>query len=124
MNWDISELKIRFKYESDGKFDSFHIMPVVNGRMRGDCDDFACTALWMVAGRSMWRFWFMLLTGQARIWRCFSIQGNPHAVLWVKGLGYVDNFFMEWREETPHKLRWTRPVGVIALKMLAGKILK
>jgi hypothetical protein len=40
-------------YQSDGKFDSWRILDVSD--LRGDCDDFACTALFIATG-SLWSF--------------------------------------------------------------------
>ena len=113
----------RFVGKKDKWLDSFRILSAPEGLLFGDCDDFACTALWIQADKSLWRFWFWLLIGRARIWRSWSVNGVPHAVLWVKDVGYIDNLAPEWAEMTPHKLRWTRPVGVVALKMLVGKLI-
>lgn len=121
---DTRDLARRFIYRPDGRVDSFRILSAPFGPLEGDCDDFAVTALWLAAGRSMARFWLMLATGRARIWRTRTPTGGRHAVLWVDGLGFIDNWTPDWRPETQHTLVRRRVVPEVVLKMLLGKLIR
>lgn len=118
------DLARRYVYRADGRIDSFRVLAAPFGPLEGDCDDFAATALWLAAGRSMWRFWLMLATGRARIWRTRTPTGGRHAVLWVDGLGFIDNWTPDWRPETRHKLVRRRVVPEVVVKMLLGKLIR
>jgi hypothetical protein len=58
---------------------------------------------------------------QAIVWRCRSPQNGllpRHAVLWVKGRGFIDSTRREFRDSpAPHRRAW--PVGTPALVGLA-----
>jgi hypothetical protein len=70
---------------------------------QGDCQDYAKTVK-AIEGASFPR---------AIVWRCWSpINGKipRHAVLWVKGKGWIDSTERKWRKTpAPHKKAW--PVG-------------
>jgi hypothetical protein len=38
----------------------------------GDCEDYALTLLYLISGKSMWKFWFYLITGKAQIRRVIT----------------------------------------------------
>ena len=115
-----AELKRRFTWESDGRLDSYHIMPAT-GPVRGDCDDFAATILAELTGRSWARFWWWLVSGKARFWLVIDPAGQRHVTLWVRGLGHTDNWRNAFSEtEDLHKplrkVRWPEVLG----KLLIG----
>jgi hypothetical protein len=60
----LNDLETGFVCQSDGKVDSWRILDVSD--LRGDCDDFACTALFIATG-SLWSFWVALIFGSAKI---------------------------------------------------------
>lgn len=119
----LDDLRRRFVYKADGRVDSFRILSAGFGPLEGDCDDFAVTALWIVAGKSMLRFWWLLIRRRAAIWRTFTPRGQRHAVLWCDGLGFIDNIRPQWAAESVHSLRKRRSVVKIAAKMAVGKIM-
>jgi len=118
---DIEDLAARFVWTAD-KVDSFRILDAPEGPLRGDCDDFAVTALWIAEGRSMLRFWWALLTFRAVIWRVKGQRWVSHAVLWHRKHGWIDNQNPAWSETKHHTLRWPRLLPIIAAKMLIGKL--
>ncbi len=118
---DIDDLADRFVWKSDGKFDSYRILDANTGPLKGDCDDFAVTALWITEGRSMLRFWWSLLTFRAVIWHVKGTGFASHVVLYHRKLGWIDNQNPAWGERKD-KLRFPVPAPIVALKMLIGKI--
>lgn len=71
--------------------------------VEGDCQDYAKTV----------RRILKVKPWQAIVWRCWSPQNGllpRHAVLWVKGKGWIDSTDREFRRTpAPHKRAW--PVG-------------
>lgn len=117
---DIDDLAVRFEWVHDGKIDSFRILDNPEGPLKGDCDDFAVTALWMSEGRSMRRFWIALLTFRAVVWYVKGEGFASHVVLYHRHLGWIDNQNPEWGERK-HTLRFPAPLPWVAAKMLLGK---
>lgn len=115
----VKDLKDRFTWESDGRLDSYHIMPS-EGEVSGDCDDFAVTVLYEMCDRNFFKMVMWIVFCKAVFWHVTSARGNPHAVLYVRGYGYTDN----WRDsfsptEDLHKKRW--PLWIIPLfKLVIG----
>lgn len=85
---------------------------------RGDCQDFAWSVLHIETGGKPWR---AILLGRAMIWRAHSpVNGvlPRHALLWLKGKGYIDSSDRFWRDSPkPNGLRW--PAG-LPLILAAG----
>jgi len=120
----LDDLATGFTYQSDGKFDSWRILDVSD--LHGDCDDFACTALYIATG-SLWSFWMALVFGSAKIHFVTTANGGGHAVLKFAGM-YIDNWSRkyvtkQYMEDTyGHKFhKWQYPFWVTAIKMLLGK---
>lgn len=120
----IDDLRNRFVYTSDKLVDSVRILSAPTGPLRGDCDDFAATALWLAEGQSMWNFWGALLSGRAAIWRTRTAEGANHAILWHRSYGWIENGRPRWRDAPAADLtlRYKRWPITVALKMLVGKI--
>ncbi len=105
----------RFIYKSD-RVDRWTILSDDRG-WEGDCDDFALTVLWQVAGKSWLRLWWLVLTCQAMIWRADTAAG-PHVMLWVKGRGWIDNWYPEWGPKPRHRRRWPYIAPLLAIVLL------
>lgn len=117
-----------FVYTPD-KFDSWRVLtPDQDGKFRGDCDDFAVSCLFILAGS--WRqFWFKLLTGQAKI-HFVTVGNSGHAVLQY-GDFYIDNIFRRYAArheliEAHYKFNRLRMFWCyqVAIKMLIGKFIR
>lgn len=94
----------------------------------GDCEDYALTLLWLISEKSMWKFWWNLITFQAQIRRVKN-GGEGHAVLRY-GTKYADNWtlkFVEWEEmeKLGHKpYFWFYTPLDVAIKLLTAKLWK
>jgi len=118
----------QFEYKSDGKLDTWRIMtPDEDGKYRGDCDDFAVTALYISTG-SLIKFWYELIFGSAKVHMVTTASGGGHAVLEYKGV-YIDNWTLAWvpREYMEvvlgHQFKsWMFVWPISALKMFYGKV--
>jgi len=120
----LAQLRRLFIYRSDGRFDHWRVMrPTLAGRLEGDCEDFALTLAYRIAGRSWARFWWHQITGKSLIWFCKTSSGVGHAVLWHRGAGWADNIHPQWQPRTPHRLWFPYLLPLIALKLLAGLVL-
>ena len=91
-------MREHFEYKSDGLFETWRI-----GKMRGDCEDFALTTLWLLCGEDKGAVKRTLLADKpiARIIRTKTRQGNYHAVLQYNGKFICNRYptWSDWRSE-------------------------
>jgi hypothetical protein len=127
MEEKLVNLEANFVYTADGRLDKWRIMTAQNGKYHGDCEDYALTALYLIAGESLLRFWWLLILRKAKIIYC-TIGTIPHAVLRYEKR-YLDNIqgkFVSLRDLEDEDYRFSRysylPIQV-AVKMLAYKLL-
>jgi hypothetical protein len=102
-----------------------------NGKLVGDCEDYALTILYRLCGESHLKMWWMLLTHQAGI--CLvgpSKWKVSHAVLKYKG-EYVDNWTRKFGPKSEIEKNHTFHIWagygwayITALKMLLSKIVR
>ena len=89
----------RFRWMRDVGLDSWRVLkPRLNGWYFGDCDDYALTVLWIMAGHSKLRMALWLITFKAVFWQVKSPGGEQHIILWIRGKGWIDNIYPHWRE--------------------------
>ena len=85
---------------------------------QGACGTFAWSVLNIETGGKPWK---ALLTGRAMIWRCWSDKNRTiprHAVLWLRGKGWIDSTDRFWRDSPkPNRRAW--PMGAPVLAGLA-----
>lgn len=112
----IKPLQERFKYRIDNGT-GWQIMDNDTGPLRGDCEDFALTALWMLAGKSMARFWWLQASGRACLWYTRDPNGVGHCMLWVKGLGWIDNWYPSFGKRRHPKV-FPYLVPMVAAKLM------
>lgn len=70
-------------------FETYHILPH-RGSWKGDCDNYAVTFGWLVAGRSIWMFLWYIASRQLRFTHVLSPRGVRHLIVLYNGL-YYDN---------------------------------
>ncbi len=95
------DLNNRFAYRAD-KGECWRILKG-RGPVRGDCEDYALTLIWLIEARSMWRFWCALITFKYVLWYCRSPRGAGHVVAWCRGVGWTDN--IQRRAVSRHDLK-------------------
>ena len=119
LNPNLKELRARYVYKGETK-EHWSVLTTEEGPLEGDCEDYALTALWYVANRSWFRFWWLQVTGQACIWQANfkRVPGAGHAVLWVRGCGYTDSYYQDWQPSTPHRKIFPYIAPFVALKLL------
>jgi hypothetical protein len=88
----------RYEYKHDPKGrDQWHVLVEdSDGKFRGDCEDAALSVLYYVVCNESWlKFWWLLLTGKAKL--CYVITKNDvgHAVLRYDDM-YIDNWTKDW----------------------------
>lgn len=90
----------------------------------GDCQDWCWSVLCIEAGGKL-RALLAMLTFRAVIWRAYSPVNGAiprHAVLWLRGKGYIDSSDRYWRP-SPKPHRPVYPAGLPVLLALAFLIL-
>jgi hypothetical protein len=89
----------------------------------GVCQDFALSVLSIETGGKPWRH---ILTGRAMIWRAKSPVNKTlprHAILWMKGKGFIDSTDRFWRDTpAPNRLRWPAGLPVILGLVLTARM--
>jgi hypothetical protein len=119
----LRELRNRHVYVRDGEMDSWRIMRG-DGKLRGDCEDFSLTLVWMMCDKSMIKFWLAIIFMRYRIWYCKSPSGVGHAIVCHRG-HWTDNIQRVWVADKPeargYKLVMPFLAPMLVLKMLMGK---
>lgn len=111
----IKNLQDRFIYKAD-KWDTWTVLKNESGPLYGDCDDFALTALWIEAKGSWLRILWLVATFQAMLWYTRSPNGEGHYMLWMKGKGWIDNWYPDWgKRRHPRVLPYVLPLFLIGL---------
>lgn len=118
----------RFVYTPDkiSLFDSWSVMKDHDGKMFGDCDNFALTAIWYACDRSIWKFiLYVLILHKYRFWFCMTEDGEKHVVGYAQGK-YFDNFTYKALDKesffsrTKHRRLFVYPSPIILLYMIIG----
>lgn len=122
MTKDIADLAERFEWTAD-TVDGWRILTAETGPLRGDCDEFAPTALWLAEGKSMIRFWWAILTFRAVFWTVKGRRWGSHLVLYHRHYGWIDNQNPAWgRKKDVLRFPWLLPM--VAIKMTVGWLWK
>lgn len=111
----IADLRARFIWTAD-KRDHWTLLDAPTGPLRGDCEDYALTALWLCAGRSWGRLWWMICTFQAMLWWT-RFNGGGHIILWVRGRGWTDSAYRGWSKWAVHRLWFPYLVPILILAL-------
>lgn len=120
----LAELRADFTYRADTGRDRWRVLRGRDGVI-GDCEDFALTLAWRLAGQSWLRFWWHLFTLKSVVWYSKTVgSGTAHAVLFHRGVGWADNIYPQWRPKTLHKKVFPFLAPVVAVKMAAARLLQ
>lgn len=89
----------RFVYQLDKATvtDAWFVMREQDGKMYGDCEDFAITVFWLMSGRRLFTFlWNLLITGRYEL---HAVKANGASVV-NHGIGcYYGNWFDNWTKD-------------------------
>ena len=112
---DLEDLAARYVYTRDTR-DRWTLLTAASGPLEGDCEDWAYSVLWRVAGRSWRRFWAMVLRGEAMLWWTrFHGTGEAHVMLWVADRGWTDSYHRAWSPVAMHPP--LKPYGPVKLAL-------
>tara|TARA_R110000868_G_scaffold307378_2_gene568842 strand:- start:6119 stop:6478 length:360 start_codon:yes stop_codon:yes gene_type:complete len=117
---NLSDLNARFKWTQDSRFwDSWRRLRG-SGPLKGDCDDYAVTALHIACGG--WTgFWWALVTFRACFWFTRLREGELHMMVWRKGMGWIDNAHPLWGPRQLPRL-FPMPWPGVILKLMMGLV--
>lgn len=98
----IADLQKRYVYTRD-QADRWTLLTAPEGPLAGDCEDYAYSIAWLVAGRSWRRFWAMIWRREIELWWTkFHGTGEAHVMVWIKGLGWSDSYYQRWSDAPRH----------------------
>lgn len=120
----LRDLRRRFTYRPDGGLDRWRILRAPAGPLVGDCEDYALTLAWILAGKSLARFWLDLVLCRSVIWFCLSPRGRGHAMLWRRGRGWSDNIYRGWSPRPRHRRLFPMLAPLVALKFGVAAVLR
>lgn len=101
----------RFVWTKD-TINSWRIMDFATGPIKGDCDDYASTMLWITEGNSLANFWDALKKDRARIYIVTGAGGGLHSALWYRGKGWTDSQNRFWGPRV-HPIRYKASIKKI-----------
>ena len=112
-----------FKYEPDGKVDSYHL--INEPPYAGDCEDFARTVAHIESGGALQDFidlW--LFKNQYHF--VVTDSGIKHVVLYRRGMGYIDNIMPYWRNTIDFKRKFPYIIlpPIVMFKQIIGKFIE
>lgn len=124
----------RFVYMYDKKLpfsDAWFVMPDRHdGKLRGDCDDFSLTCMWLACEQSIWKFiWRVLIIHSYRFYFSKAPNGENHLVGFADGL-WFDNWTREalpkeeFLSRTGHKILFFYPNISILIFMFFGSFFR
>jgi hypothetical protein len=126
----IQTVNTQFVYKSDktGLIDSWKVMKSKEGQMRGDCEDYSLTVMWLYSGKSLKKFiWRLFISRRYKLHRVKTINDVYHAVGEIDGY-FFDNWSMralhkeEFYTTTKHKHLYSYFMPFTILNFLAGFI--
>ena len=105
----LDEFNRRFVYTPDHGRDRWTILTAKTGPLRGDCEDYALTVLWIEAGCDEGNMHRMVWRGNAYPWFTHTPppRNNGHMMLWRRGKGWIDNNHPKW-SPTAHYVKEER----------------
>ena len=126
---NLEEFNLAYSYKFDPKGrDKWQVLrPNADGIYRGDCEDYSLSVLFYIICKGSWlKFWWMLVTRQAKM--CYVVTKNDdgHAVLKF-GDQYIDNWTRQFVPLAEMKSighvfhKWQYLPIQVALKMIYGK---
>jgi len=117
----LDQFNAAFVYKADGKLDSWRVLRTSDPR--GDCDDYAITVAHIEAGGWLALLWG-LLTFRFVPWFVWSENRVSHVALWVRGKGWIDNWYPYYSRTLRHKKRFPAFLPLIILKLIGGIFIK
>lgn len=112
----VRDLRRRFTWRRDQGGDRWRILTAPAGALVGDCEDYALTLAWILAGRSRRGLWRDVILLRSVVWFCVTERGEGHAMLWRRGLGWSDNIYRGWSATPRHRRRFPVVAPLLALK--------
>lgn len=90
----------RYKYTEDGKYDTWEIPKLIDGKYMDDCDGLALGVLYYVlANESLFKFWYLLIFTKVKLFYVVTSNSVGHMVLRDKAGRYIDTYSKEWVSE-------------------------
>ena len=82
----------KFRYQSDGKMDVWEILDTNEDIIKGDCEDYSLTLIWLAENKNIFKFIFSLLLMKYVIWYTKTPSGTGHVITYVRSeKKFIDN---------------------------------
>lgn len=114
-----AEFLSRYEYLAD-TVNSWRVLNSTTGPLRGDCDDYAVTMLYITEGNNKNKFWEALRRDRARIYIVTGYGGGKHAALWYRGKGWTDSQNRFWGPRI-HTIRFKASISKIQYHVFLEK---
>ena len=124
----VRDVASKFVYREDKRIivDHWSVMKERDGKLYGDCDDFALTVIWKTCDENILKFfWYVMILHKHRIYHAKTHDGAGHAYGYADGL-YFDNWTLEAlpKEEffakTKHRSKFFFPSPFMIVQLLVG----
>lgn len=87
----------KFVYKEDGDIDVWEILDSSENKIKGDCEDYSLTFIWLAEDQNFFKFIWSILIAKYIIWYAKTPNGGGHAVTYVRENGlYVDNILKDF----------------------------
>ena len=120
--------RYEYKYDPKGRDEWRVLVEDSDGKYRGDCEDASLSVLYYVICKESWlKFWWLLITFQAKLCYVVTRTGEGHAVLRYGDM-YIDNWTKKWvtklgMEKVGHEFHpWRFIPTTVAIKMVMAKL--
>jgi len=120
----------KFTYELDEKIDSWEVLDASLEQIRGDCEDYALTFIWLVENKSLIKFLWALLSMKYIMWYVKTPNNYGHALVYIReNRKCIDNIQKDFKTKQQYKelgYKFKFPfVSVLVLpKLLVGLVVK
>lgn len=119
---NLTQLNERFEYTKD-QGERWTILTNPTGPLKGDCEDYSLTLLWLESNKSMIKFWLNIIFCRYIIWFC-TYDGEGHVVMYRRKQGWIDNIQQQWNRELPknYKLKWPMIAPLVLVKFAYTRV--
>jgi predicted transglutaminase-like cysteine proteinase len=88
----LKEVNEKFVYEKDGSVDVWEILDTDGAKIKGDCEDYSLTLIWLTEDQNFFKFIWSILIAKYVLWYAKTPNGGGHAITYVRKENlYVDN---------------------------------
>lgn len=94
----------KFVYKSDKSLDVWEVLDIDEKTIKGDCEDYSLTFIWLAEDKNFFKFIWALLIMKYIIWYVKSPRGVGHVVTYISSTKlYIDNIKKDFYTRQQYK---------------------